>query len=481
MIRLTLVWLFVAFLSAYAWRDWFKSLCGLILFMAVVEHPDFPKSLFGIQGLNPWNILLLFVLMAWITNRDGRKSPWDMPRNISILLLVYFLIIVLSFIRMASDIAPISEFQQMLNIRPDTFLSLVSEHIVNCLKWVIPGILLFDGCRSERQLRWGVACTLGIYVLLAVQVIRWMPLSSITSGGDLEARSMKLLLNEIGYHRVNISMMLAGGSWALFAARDLFKSEKVRLFVTFLSAIVFFGMALTGGRMGYVTWALVGLIFAAFRWRRIFILAPAALLMVVLLIPAAQERFMQGFDAESVDTNIRIEEHLYRDDDGPDLYTITSGRTFAWPWVISMIGEAPLVGHGREAMVTTGLAATLWLNYQENFPHPHNAYLQWILDNGIIGFIPLMLFYFLILKMAFRMFSSREHALISGIGGVTVALVSALLIASMGSQSFYPREGSVAMWCAIGLTLRVFVQQKKMAMGAQGRDGLNVTDVKHEY
>ncbi len=56
MIRLTLLSLFCAFLCVYAWRDWFKALCGLIVMMAVVEHPDMPNSLLGVQGLNPWNI-----------------------------------------------------------------------------------------------------------------------------------------------------------------------------------------------------------------------------------------------------------------------------------------------------------------------------------------------------------------------------------------------------------------------------------------
>ena len=41
------------------------------------------------------------------------------------------------------------------------------------------------------------------------------------------------------------------------------------------------------------------------------------------------------------------------------------------------------------------------------------------------------------------------------IGGMCLSLVLAFLIASMGSQTFYPREGAVGMWCAIGLMLRV--------------------------
>ena len=48
--RVYALYLLVACLSLYAYRDWFKSLCGLILLMAVIEHSDMPKSIMGIQG-----------------------------------------------------------------------------------------------------------------------------------------------------------------------------------------------------------------------------------------------------------------------------------------------------------------------------------------------------------------------------------------------------------------------------------------------
>ena len=75
---------FVIFsLSVYAWKDWFKSLCGLILLMAVIEHEDMPKTMFGIQGLNLWNILCAVILIVWLVNRSREGLKWDMPRYIS--------------------------------------------------------------------------------------------------------------------------------------------------------------------------------------------------------------------------------------------------------------------------------------------------------------------------------------------------------------------------------------------------------------
>ena len=66
MIRYTLLTTAILFLAAYAWRDWYKVLCALIVMMAFVEHPDMPKEMFGIPGMNPWNVLLLAVLASWL-------------------------------------------------------------------------------------------------------------------------------------------------------------------------------------------------------------------------------------------------------------------------------------------------------------------------------------------------------------------------------------------------------------------------------
>jgi len=38
-------------------------------------------------------------------------------------------------------------------------------------------------------------------------------------------------------------------------------------------------------------------------------------------------------------------------------------------------------------------------------------------------------------------------------------------IASVGSQTFYPREGAVGMWVGIGLLLRMHIERKKKQSG----------------
>ena len=69
-IRITVLYLVVAGLSIYAWKDWFKSLCGLILIMAIIHHEDMPTNMFDIQGFNVLNIMFLSIFLAWAFNRQ---------------------------------------------------------------------------------------------------------------------------------------------------------------------------------------------------------------------------------------------------------------------------------------------------------------------------------------------------------------------------------------------------------------------------
>src|SRR5689334_10628558 len=185
MIRVALLTLFCTFLTVFAWRDWFKALCGLILLMAVVEHPDMPKSLAGIQGLNPWNIVLFSVVCAWRVQRRKEGLKWDMPRGINWLLIIYLLVVLVSTFRLLGDFHGVEEFTRVKETDPPTVGSMVSEFLINTIKWVLPGLMLYDGCRDRTRLKWAITSVLLVYVGLAIQVIKWMPLANITNGADL--------------------------------------------------------------------------------------------------------------------------------------------------------------------------------------------------------------------------------------------------------------------------------------------------------
>ncbi|RDH88463.1 MAG: polymerase [endosymbiont of Escarpia spicata] len=466
MIRITLLYMLVLFFCGYAFKDWYKSLCVLIALMAVVEHPDMPKTILGIQGLNLWNLLLLFTVMGFLRSKGEEKLKWDMSKFLTLLLWAYLGFVLVGFVRLITDLSVVNSYQLFVGREALTTMDVISERFINTLKFLAPAVLVFYGCNSEERMRLTMAVILIVYFLIAIQVIRAMPVMALIDGdGDKLTRlSLKIMNKEVGFHRVDVSMMLAGGSWAIFSARMLMPSKTTALFIWFASFIAFFGQALTGGRTGYGTWGVIGLVVGVFKWRKLLVLGPIFLIVIVMLIPATRDRMMQGFSEDSIDTNEQLEkEGLTGANEGqPDWYTITAGRSVAWPFVIDKIGESPWWGHGREAMQSTGISEFLWDYLHEGFPHPHNAYLQWTLDNGYIALAVVMLFYLSAIKASLSIFRDKRSDYFTAVGGIAFSLIAAQLIASVGSQSFYPRESAVTMLCAMFLMLRLFTQRKKM-------------------
>jgi O-antigen ligase len=439
MIRTTLLLLLVAYLSVYAWKNWFVSLCGAILLMAVVQHPDFPNAIGGIQGANPWNILMLSILLAWAARRGEDGYEWDLPPIAGRMLFACLVVAVTGVIRLLLNDYPTGETNGFI----------ISEYLVNTVKWVIPSLLLFDACRTRQRAAIALGVILCLYFLLAVQVIRWMPMSSISSGNDFASRASKITQNEIGYNRVTLSMMLAGASWAALAAVPILKQNLHRFLLIGLAGTITLGQALTGGRTGYVTWIAVGILLAALRWRRLLLLMPVVMLVIVLVLPGVRERMLQGFGGKQGNFTV-----------GTSSYEMTSGRDMAWPVVIEAIGKAPLIGYGREGMKTTGISDLLLYDYGESFPHPHQAYLQLLLDNGIVGFLLVIPFFLYVVRHSITHVLVRNDPLVCAIGCTAFCLLLALMIGAFGGQTFYPREGSVGMWAAIGLLLRLHVQSQ---------------------
>jgi O-antigen ligase len=466
-IRITLLTLLIAYLSAYAWKDWFRGACWLVLLMAVFQHPDMPKSIAGIPGLNHWNFLFINTILSWLINRNKQKLVWEMPKHLNLLLFLYGLLIIISVIRYLFNHSGVDELVQTFGGEATTGVSAINEYLINCFKWVLPAMIIFDGCRSRKQYDFAVLMLVLMFLLLALQVIKAMKLGSLTMGGEgLQRKALKVLSHNVGFHRVNLSMMMSGAFWAVFCLKELVSTKSYWFFIIPTCVAIFIAMALTGGRTGYGTWAVLGLVFCLFKWRKYLLLAPFLLLAIVTVAPSAIERLSQGFVTEESEYSTFTEIPDFQEGN-VDMSSVTSGRVIAWPLAWESIKNAPYFGYGREAMKNTGITLLIMQKYGvgESFPHPHNAYLQWLQDNGLIGALPVFLFFLIIVKYSWVLFRDAKYKIYIVTGGISLALVSAFLIAGFGSQSFYPREGAIGMWVAIGLMLRVYIERIKSEKG----------------
>lgn len=432
--------------------------------MAVLERPDMPKAMFDIPGLNPWNILLIFIFFGWLFNRKKEGLKWDMPAKFNWLLFIYFLVIIVGYFRLVSNTDNIETYYSLFDQPLPGSREMFVDYIVNTIKWAIPGLLIFDGCREKQRLKWALGAIILLYIIIALQVLRWMPLSVITDGDILADRSRRVLNRQIGYYRTDIAMMLAGAAWAIFSAKYLYDTKKSFRILNIFFVIDVLGLILTGGRTGYATFFVIGLTLTWYKWRKLLIVLPVGIAVIVLLLPAAFERFTQGFSVNEEDipeTNYAQLYTLEQTDSSVDLYTITAGRAFTWPFSIEKIKEAPFIGYGREGMKNNGLSVMLTTKFNSPVGHPHNAYLQLLMDTGLLGALPIFLFYFLLVRYSLTLLKNKDSVLLASVGGFSLSNLLALLIASVGAQSFYPVESSVGVWCSIGLLLRVYIDKEK--------------------
>jgi len=441
-IRVIVLYFFITFLCIYAWKDWFKSLCGLIVLMAIISHGDMPTTVFGIQGLNPWNVLFTIIFLAWLASRRSEGLTWDMPRHISVLLLMYLVVILVGVLRAVFDRSHIEDYP---------LGGLISEELINTVKWVLPGVLLFDGCRTRKRIVMALTCTLLLYFLISVQVIKAMPVEAVTSDSKTMMSKRKRLNEEVGYASTDTSVMLAGSSWGMLAAMALIRKKKYQVMLFLGAGVIAFGQALTGGRGGYLAWGTTGLVMCLFKWHRYLLLAPVLMILLPILFPAAAERMLMGFGATDVTGQKVIDEEA-----------LGAGRLLVWPYVIEKIGKSPLIGYGRLAMKRTGLYDRIETEHPgTGAPHPHNMYLETLLDNGIIGSLPILSFFALVVFYSARLFRSGNR-LFTAVGGLSLALVLSSMVGGLTGQHVYPQEHTLGIWAAIFLTLRVSEEDKRM-------------------
>jgi O-antigen ligase len=431
--------------------DWYRALCGLIIFDGVVRL--FPGNFLNAPGFNLWNVLFLIILVAWIAQR-GRLF-YGMTRAPRVFLWLGLCLFVFAFVRLLLDMENLVEGL--------TIAGVLSDFLVNPLKIVIVGLLLFDGCRDRHRLALGLVAILSLSVLLGIQVVGRVLPGVALQGNTMSAYAMRTVLQDVGLHRNDVSVTLAGASWALLAIWPMAVSRKLRAVVVLASAVVMFGVVLTGGRAGYLAWCAVGLTLGLARWRRYVLVIPLAIVLAATLVPGAAERALHGLsDGATIDLE---------DLDDIDEYELTSGRNLIWPLVIDKISQAPFTGYGLAAMQRTGLSGRLVETEIERgfVRHPHNAYLEMLLDGGLIGLLISTGFYGTCVAAALAFLRDRRSPERAAVGGLALSFVLALLIGSFSGQTLWPRETTLGMWCSIGLLLRVWAQSSWVSADGDNR------------
>lgn len=435
----------VFFFVVYAWKDWFVSLCALVVMSVLMQHPDMPRNYLGIPGGNLWNFLLFGVLIAWGARRVMLGVETPTPRAYVGVVLAYAGALLLAFVQGMLDLnpnaVPVSE-------GPLTDAgSFLIDYLINPLKYLIVAVLMFDGIRSRRELKMAIGAIIMNATLLGLMALRYVPLSSLMEMGSSNAGVSPFryrFQKAIGIHANDAALVLVAAFWATLAVLPVLKRMKWPWLLSGLaaSAVMAAGIALTNSRAGYMATVLLGVLFGALRWRKLLAAVPVAALIAFIAVPGIGNRISVGLGAQDHTGMV-----------GNNMNDITAGRTTnLWPPTIEEIQAHPVLGQGRLTIQRTSLYYRI-LEREGSCPsHPHNAYLEVLLDSGVVGLAGVVSLFFVLPILAYLR-RVRQDPLLNSAIYVGIAGVGAIALMGLTGQSFWPREGVDVVLYTIAIAL----------------------------
>lgn len=417
---------FALLACAFILVDFRVGVVLLIVLMPVSATSVLPHAMLGITGLNPLNMLLLATLGSFLLRglADRSVARFVPPP----LLWLYVVPIVIAGALGSRHLGEIPFYMFDL-VQYDSVGSYIRNIVVKPLFIVAFALLVGAAVRSARDPeRFLVPFLVSIWVA-APMVLVFFAQSGVGLAELASGRSREFL-SPLGVHANELGRLYATAyalllfTWAA--------TEQRRLVLLVSMGIVVAALALTFSRGAFVAFFVVNALFLLTR-RSVGAFAVGALLVggLLLALPGAfYDRLMAGF--------------------GGDLDGISAGRINGlWLPLLPELWRSPIYGNG--------LDSTLWsdaLRDGRMLPttQPHNAYLEALLDMGVVGLI-LLCAYFAHVWKGFRALSV-DPSLSPTLRGFYLGAAAGLagfLIAAVVGNGLTPRPDQAFLWLAIGM------------------------------
>jgi O-antigen ligase len=408
----------------------FRSGALLLLFMLPASASAlFPHNLLGVKGLDPLNLVVLATLASYAIHGRVRAAAPLVPRPLAWLYIAP--IAVAGLIGMGQVDKIPSFFYESEIVTFDTATKYLLLTVVRPMVMVALALLVgAAAAQSQKPERFIIPIVLSVWVIALIQigfVIGEGPsLATLASAGERD------FYRPLGTHANDLGRLhLFAFALLLFVWAET-KRPGMRLFLLLTLGLLGAALLLSFSRAAIAGAMLVGGLFVLWKFNAKTLLLSIIAVMLALLFTAdvLYSRLTLGFG------------------EGAD--AVSAGRIEGiWLPLLPEVAKSPLWGDG--------LRSILW-----SFPmvneamtragHAHNAYLEALLDMGLIGLTLLMAYYVHVWK-GFRALG-RNAALNDELRGLfqgaAAALVAFFATCVVGS-SLRPEPESAYLWIAIGL------------------------------
>lgn len=402
----------------------------LILAMPLSASSVFPHQMFGITGLNPLNLVIAATLFSYLLQAlaHGRLGSF-VPRRLFWLYLVPFAVAGVMGVRHAADIPSIAYSLELVAFNNE--LGYVRDVIVRPLFLVVFALLVGAAVGRSRDPRRFLAPLIVSVWIMALLVVAFVA-SSGAGLSQLAGGYARSFLSPLGIHANELGRMyMVAYALLLFtfaATRDF--ALRGLLVATLLLLVA--ALVLTFSRGAFTGFLVVNALFLL--WRRSPLIWVAGAVVVALMLwklpGAIQYRMSMGFDQ--------------------DLNAVSADRIdMIWLPLLPTFWESPWFGQGLSSILWS---APLKSGQILEVSHPHNAYLQTLLDMGVVGLLLVGGFLVDVWRSLWRV--SRDPQVDSLQRGLFQGAAAGMLgfaVAAFGGSSLTPAAEQCFLWFAIGM------------------------------
>lgn len=446
------------FITLMAWVGGYAVLCWLFrqkltefaLFCAIVltpfSHAAFvPQQLFGLAGINPLNAVWLVAAFCVLRGAFGPEFRRAVTHFFGWPLLAFGALHGVAVLRTACDVEALLPFNP--DDRPTAMQVLVFAGI-KPVQWVLTGFLVCLYGIRNRTLDAGEKALSALPLVLACVVVVHY---AIGTAADLDPslyRGRQSISDGLSIHANYIGRMALYLLLWIITARE---SPWVRLRPYSVFACVV-SIALSFSRTAYLAGALLVPIALrrSTRVERLWVVG-SVIVVALALYPQLSERVQYGLESPEEPA---AQDGAARDDGLVAVDEISAGRTGRiWPLVWPNVTAHPWVGQGLLS-VWKPVDRDRGLNYD----HPHNAYLEVVLDTGLVGLVGLVCLLWWIWRVG------------AGYPPLRFWLVGWALMSVTG-DSFYPRLQNSLNWIVLGMAIAATAPGDERVRGSVASEG----------
>jgi O-antigen ligase len=430
---------FMLFVIVYAQRNWYRALCALIVFTALTEYPGLPNPLEA-KGFNHWSIMLAAVTIGWAINRLAHPRPWSIPRGWMIAFGVYLLVECIAVVRLCVDLDTFRQHAAVLNPAYGYYdvRAVLVENLYAPMRYMLLGFLLLDGARTQERVLLGLVAVLAAVLLYALVVDKEIPIAGLAANGMQYRQRVSKWTNR---HPNDLARIFCAAFWVGVSMWQL-RIGSFKLRVAALASMVFVLLALghTLSRGGYLAFVAAGLVSSVVvrSWRTLAVLG-TVIAAVLVFAPSVTDRLMTGVDTSGSGQH--------------DMGEVTAGRDVIWSAAVEGFKASPVIGHGCYGYVLSPALAQSLTNGGGEI-HPHNAYLEMLLDHGILGALGRLAPFLYVLWAGVVLVRRRSAAILRLMGASAVVWVATTLVMGISGQHWGFTEDLFTFWCVAGLTAR---------------------------